>query len=158
MDTLPIFLSVRGRQVLVDGGGPQAARRAERALSAGAEVTVFAPEPGDDLLRLAEGASLGLRTYGEQQGNIFLGREFGQNRDYSEEAARLIDEEVRVILDRNYGRAKEVITQNRAQLVRLVDKLIEVETLDREQFEELMNAPEPEVAVDQPVEVLLPGD
>ncbi|MCB1333750.1 MAG: uroporphyrinogen-III C-methyltransferase [Roseivivax sp.] len=61
MDTLPIFLSVRGRQVLVDGGGPQAARRAERALSAGAEVTVFAPEPGDDLLRLAEGASLGLR-------------------------------------------------------------------------------------------------
>ncbi|MCA9989646.1 MAG: cell division protein FtsH, partial [Anaerolineales bacterium] len=103
-------------------------------------------------------ASLGLRTYGEQQGNIFLGREFGQNRDYSEEAARLIDEEVRVILDRNYGRAKEVITQNRAQLVRLVDKLIEVETLDREQFEELMNAPEPEVAVDQPVEVLLPGD
>src|SRR5690606_4891757 len=75
--------------------------------------------------------SLGLRTYGEQQGNIFLGREIGSNRDYSEEAARLIDVEVRGILDRNYSRAKAIINENRDRLVTLVETLLEVETLDR---------------------------
>jgi cell division protease FtsH len=101
--------------------------------------------------------SLGLRTYGEQQGNIFLGREIGSNRDYSEEAARLIDIEVRGILDRNYGRAKEIITENRNKLVTLVETLLEVETLDRHQFEEVMNR-EPGRSVDQPVGAFIPGD
>jgi cell division protease FtsH len=88
--------------------------------------------------------SLGLRTYGEQQGSVFLGRDFGYNRDYSEEAARLIDEEVRGILDRNYNRAKEIIVNNRDRLVSLVERLIEVETLDRKGFEEVMNQVEEE--------------
>lgn len=83
--------------------------------------------------------SLGLRTYGEQHGSVFLGRDFGYNRDYSEEAARLIDEEVRGILDNNYHRAKEIILNNRDRLVNLVERLIEVETMDREAFEEVMN-------------------
>jgi len=54
MDTLPIFLNVRGRPVLVDGGGTAAARRVERALSAGALVCAFDPAPGGELRRLVE--------------------------------------------------------------------------------------------------------
>ncbi len=103
--------------------------------------------------------SLGLRTYGEQQGNIFLGREMGFGRDYSEEAARLIDEEVREILNRNYMRAKQIINDNRDRLVALVERLIEVETLDRKGFEDVMNAEsEPGRNEPTPAPELAPGD
>ncbi len=49
MDYLPIFLDIRGRKVLVDGGGTVAARRVERALDAGAEVIAFDPNPGEEI-------------------------------------------------------------------------------------------------------------
>lgn len=83
--------------------------------------------------------ALGLRTYGDDQGNVFLGRDLATNRDYSEEAAKLIDREVRSILDRNYERAKEIILRNRPRLVNLVERLMVDETLDRDAFEVLMN-------------------
>ncbi len=49
MDYLPVFLDIRGKRVLVDGGGTVAARRVERALTAGAHVAVFDPEPSDEM-------------------------------------------------------------------------------------------------------------
>ena len=82
---------------------------------------------------------MGLRTYGEESGNIFLGRDFNA-RDYSEESAGRIDGEVKRILDDNYDRARQVVADNRERVVQLVHKLMEVETLDRPAFEELMNA------------------
>lgn len=99
--------------------------------------------------------SLGLPTYGDPYGNPFLGREmsyFGGGRDYSEEAAQLIDREVRDILKRNYQRALDIVKDNRAKMVTLADKLIEVETLDRETFEELMNLPSPNGLVEEKTE------
>ena len=84
--------------------------------------------------------NLGLRTFGEAQGSIFLGRDLGYGRDYSEDAARQIDIEVTVILDRNYIRAKQLIEENKAQLVKLAETLKRVETLDRHEFESLMDA------------------
>ncbi len=86
-------------------------------------------------------SSLGLPTYGDQSSNPFVGRDygFGMSRDYSEEAAKAIDEEVRVILDRNYKRAKQIIEDNRAKMVALANALMEVETMDRSTFEKLMN-------------------
>lgn len=94
------------------------------------------------IMQYGMSAVLGLRTYGEQHGNVFLGRDLNYGRDYSDDAARMIDEEVRIILHRNYERAKQIITENRDRLVRLVKVLLKEETLDREQFEQLMNAPE----------------
>ena len=82
---------------------------------------------------------LGLRTFGEQQGSIFLGRDLGYGRDYSEDAARQIDDEVTQILDRNYIRAKQLIEDNKDQLIKLAETLRQVETLDRRDFEALMN-------------------
>lgn len=94
------------------------------------------------VMRYGMSDALGLRTYGEQQGSIFLGRDLNYGRDYSEDAARMIDDEVRSILDRNYTRAKQIIAENRDRLVHLVKLLLKEETLDRDQFEQLMNAPE----------------
>jgi cell division protease FtsH len=99
--------------------------------------------------------SLGLPTYGDPYGNPFLGREmsyFGGGRDYSEEAAQLIDREVREILKRNYQRALNVVNENRGKMVTLAEKLIEVETLDRETFEELMNLPSPNGLLEEKLE------
>lgn len=95
---------------------------------------------------------LGLRTFGEAQGNIFLGRDMTYGRDYSEEAAKSIDAEVSRILDVNYIRAKQIVEDNRDKLVNLAETLMKVETLDREDFEALMNrevpGPEPESVED----------
>lgn len=87
-------------------------------------------------------SNLGLRTFGEQQGSIFLGRDMTYGRDYGEDAATAIDEEVGRILDTNYDRAKQIIEENKSQLVMLAQTLINVETLDREEFEALMNRAE----------------
>lgn len=88
--------------------------------------------------------TLGLPTYGDDSNNPFLGREMGYGlggRDYSEEAARAIDEEVRRLLEDNYKRALTIVRENRQKMVALAQKLIEVETIDRETFERLMNEP-----------------
>jgi cell division protease FtsH len=99
--------------------------------------------------------SLGLPTYGDPYGNPFLGREmsyFGGGRDYSEEAAQLIDREVRDILKRNYQRALDIVEENRKKMSALADRLIEVETLDRDSFEELMNLQSPNGVVEEKTE------
>jgi cell division protease FtsH len=86
---------------------------------------------------------LGLPTYGGGSGNPFVGREmgwFGNGRDYSEEAAQTIDAEVKRILDENYNRALTIIDQNHDRMVGLATQLMEVETLDRAEFEKLMNS------------------
>ncbi|MCA9940646.1 MAG: ATP-dependent zinc metalloprotease FtsH [Anaerolineales bacterium] len=94
----------------------------------------------DMIMRYGMSSELGLRTYGDQTGNIFLGRDMTYGRDYSEEAARAIDQEVRDILDRGYARAKGIIEEHRDKMVRLAHTLLDIETLDRLTFENLMNA------------------
>ncbi|MEJ2748085.1 MAG: hypothetical protein P8183_09285, partial [Anaerolineae bacterium] len=89
--------------------------------------------------------SLGLPTYGDQRNNPFLGQEwsFGGGRNYSEDAARAIDEEVKRILHDNYERALNIVRENRDKMTALATKLMEVETLDRPAFEGLMNESKP---------------
>ena len=80
---------------------------------------------------------LGLRTFGEEQGNPYLGS-LGETRNYSEETARAIDQEMRDIVDCAYQRAKTILSQQRHKLESLARTLLEVETVDRAQFEALM--------------------
>jgi cell division protease FtsH len=82
--------------------------------------------------------ALGPRTFGTSSGSVFLGRDMFEQRDYSEQAAEEIDNEVRRILQTAYNRAKSILTENRDKLDTLVKILLEQETLDRQQFEELM--------------------
>ena len=85
---------------------------------------------------------LGLRVYGEEGGEVFMGmgRPFGEARNYSEEAARAIDEEVNGILSQAYNRAVEILNVHRDKLLALADALLEIETVDRTQFEAMMMA------------------
>ena len=88
--------------------------------------------------------ALGLPTYGRGSGNPFLGREYGylgDGRNYSEQAARAIDDEVRRILETSYETSLRIIRENYDRMVKLANTLMEVETLDRVEFEKLMNDP-----------------
>jgi len=75
-------------------------------------------------------SELGPVTFGKKEEAIFLGREFAQHQDFSEATAVRIDEEVRRILDRAYTTAKEIITSNKTALDKIARKLLERETLE----------------------------
>ncbi len=83
---------------------------------------------------------LGLRVYGDDTGTVFLGRSLGEQRDYSEESARNIDEEVNSILGQAYDRAKAILNKHREKMLALAKALLEIETVDRQQLEALMGA------------------
>ncbi len=84
---------------------------------------------------------LGLPTYSSGGSNPFLGRQMaylGNQRNYSEEAARIIDSEVKKILESGYEKALEIIRENPDKLMSLAKTLLDMETLDRTVFEDLM--------------------
>jgi cell division protease FtsH len=74
---------------------------------------------------------------------IFLGREISEQRDYSEAVAEQIDSEVRKLVDESYKLAKKLLTKYRYQLDAIAQKLLEVETLTREEFEAIFPPPIP---------------
>ncbi len=78
--------------------------------------------------------TLGPLVYGRKEELVFLGKEIGEQRDYSEAVAHQIDEEVRQIVTRAYDRAKTVIQEHREQMDRIVNYLMERETLSAEEF------------------------
>jgi cell division protease FtsH len=77
-------------------------------------------------------SALGPRTFGHKDRQIFLGRDIGEMRDYSEQTADEIDHEVKRIIGECYVRAQETLTQNRASLDKIAVELIEKETLEGE--------------------------
>jgi cell division protease FtsH len=81
---------------------------------------------------------LGPRSYDSGSGNIFLGREISEIREYSEFYAQEIDNEVKRILQSCYDRAKTLLTSSREVMDKLVETLIERETINRAEFEEIM--------------------
>jgi cell division protease FtsH len=80
---------------------------------------------------------LGPLAFGKRDELVFLGREIGEQRNYSDDIARQIDEEVRAIIDRGYSRAMEVLVTNRDRLQALAEKLVAEETVDSDAFETL---------------------
>ena len=82
---------------------------------------------------------LGPRAYGSSNGPVFLGREMGETRDYSESYAQAIDDEVKGILQTGYQRAKNILLENREKMENLVEILLERETLDSTDFSAIMN-------------------
>ena len=81
---------------------------------------------------------LGPLAFGKKEEMIFLGREISEQRNYSDEVASKIDAEVREIIERGYNRAREVLTTYREVLDRLADRLIEKETVEADEFEEVV--------------------
>ena len=81
---------------------------------------------------------LGPLSFGQKEEQIFLGREFAQHRDYSEETARLIDDEIRTIITESYEKAKDIIQKNMATLHQLANTLLEKEVLDGNQIDQII--------------------
>ena len=80
---------------------------------------------------------LGTITYGADEDEIFIGRDWGKERNYSENTAALIDEEVHELVTCAYNEAKRLLTENMDLLIRVSDALLEKETLNREEFEKI---------------------
>jgi len=86
---------------------------------------------------------MGPRVYGDKQEMIFLGREISEQRDYSDAVAEQIDNEVRHIIDSEHTRAEQILTGNREILDLVANKLLEVETLEADEFIALIDGTEP---------------
>ena len=104
-------------------------------------------------MRFGMSEKLGPRTFGHDQSQPFLGREFSAEPDYSDEIAREIDDEIRRIVEEAHQTARQVLSDRRDDLDRLSKLLLEHETIEREEFEallagkaaeEVFGAPEPE--------------
>jgi cell division protease FtsH len=88
---------------------------------------------------------LGPLSFGKRDELVFLGREIGEQRNYSDEVAKLIDDEVRVIIDHAYERAMETLVKHRDKLTALAEKLVAEETVDSEEFEKLFSDLPPKI-------------
>jgi cell division protease FtsH len=91
--------------------------------------------------RLGMSDELGPMVYGQKEELIFLGREISEQRDYSENIAEHIDQEVRHLVEEAYQRAIRILTEYRTQLDAIAQHLIEVETIDRDEFNTLFTQP-----------------
>jgi cell division protease FtsH len=129
-------------------------RIAEEIIFGEEEVTTGASNDLQQVARVARqmvtrfGMSdrLGPVALGRAQGNMFLGREISAERDFSEETAATIDDEVRNLVDQAYRRAKSVLVNNRQVLDQLANRLIEKETVDAQELQEVLENNDVKVA------------
>lgn len=109
---------------------------------------------------------LGMRTFGDKQELIFLGREISEQKDYSERFALEIDKEINRILDEAHTTAKNILSANRAKLNQIAERLLQKETLEGDELDALFNEsvtggtkPEAPVSMTPPaVSPAKPGD
>ena len=90
-------------------------------------------------------STLGPIVYGTSHEEVFLGKDFGSTRDFSEKIAADIDNEVKAIVEKAYKRAEEILNANRAKLDFTAEYLIEHEVIDEEQFDYIMTNDAPTV-------------
>lgn len=81
---------------------------------------------------------LGPLLYAEEEGEVFLGRSMSKSKHMSDETARIIDQEVKLLIDRNYQRAKQILEDNMDILHAMKDALMKYETIDAPQIDDLM--------------------
>jgi cell division protease FtsH len=91
---------------------------------------------------------LGPLAYGEDEGEVFLGRQVTQTKHMSDETAHAIDEEVRRVIDTSYERAKTILTDNLVKLHAMAAALVKYETIDEPQITDIMEGREPRPPVD----------
>jgi cell division protease FtsH len=92
--------------------------------------------------RLGMSDALGPMVYGQKEELIFLGREISEQRDYSEAVAEQIDREVRRLVNEAYVKAREILTIHRDKLDAVAERLLEVETISKEDFAKIFPAPD----------------
>jgi len=105
---------------------------------------------------------LGPQTYSEEDGEVFLGHSVTQHKVVSDETAHIIDKEVRRFIERNYARARQILTDNIDTLHRMAAALMKYETIDKDQIDDIMSGrpprpPEDWVDVAPPEQDAAPG-
>jgi len=129
-----------------------------------AEELIFGPEKvttgaSSDIQRATEIArnmvtkwglsdKLGPLTYSEEEGEVFLGRSVTQHKNVSDNTAHIIDEEIRLFIDRNYERARTILTDNMDKLHAMAGSLLKYETIDSTQIADIMDGREPRPPAD----------
>lgn len=91
--------------------------------------------------RLGMSSELGPLVYGKNDELVFLGKEFGEQRNYSDSTAEKIDHEVLKVVNDAYKQAKKILTKYRKKLDEVANKLLEVETLSKKDFEKIFPPP-----------------
>jgi len=86
---------------------------------------------------------LGTRVYGENQSEVFLGRDVTTHKNVSDATAQLVDAEIRRIIDEQYGRARRIIEENQDKVEIMASTLLEWETLDTDQINDIMEGRKP---------------
>jgi len=93
--------------------------------------------------RLGMSDELGPMVYGQKEELVFLGREISEQRDYSEAVAQKIDIEVQHLVNKAYLEAKDILIKYKEKLIAVAEKLLETETLSKEEFEAIFPPPVP---------------
>ncbi len=101
---------------------------------------------------------LGMVEYGEERGEVFVARDMGASRGYSEDTAKIIDSEIKKLIDDAYALAKNMLIKHNDALVNLAKALLEFETLDAEQVEDIIEYGEMRNPPAHPVDVTVPGN
>jgi cell division protease FtsH len=150
MDTLAMTLGGRAAEEIVFN---------EVTTGAANDIEKVTASSKNMVMRWGMSEKLGPRALGTRHDQPFLGREFGHEADYSQEIAREIDDEIRRIIEEGHDKARVVLTAHLDDLHRLSKILLEVETIDRDQFLRLLDGedaetvfpPKPVVPVDAPI-------
>ncbi len=129
-DTMAMTLGGRAAEEIVFGEVTTGASNDLEKVTATAKQMV---------MRFGMSEKLGPRVFGHDHGMPFLGREFSAEPDYSDEIAREIDDEIRRIVESAHVQAKELLTTHKSSLEKLSEILIKRETIEREQFEALLD-------------------
>jgi cell division protease FtsH len=109
---------------------------------------------GDDIRRVTDIARkmvtelgmstrLGPRAFGQREEMVFLGRDLGEQRNFSDATAGQIDEEIHSIVDAGYKKAKEILTQRKGDMIKLAEYLKEVETIDGDDLDKILRGETP---------------
>lgn len=91
---------------------------------------------------------MGTRVYGENESEVFLGRDVTTHKNLSNSTAEMVDKEIRRIIDEQYARARKIIEENRDKVEIMAKALLEWETLDAEQINDIMDGKEPRPPAD----------
>lgn len=140
MNRIAILLSGRVAEELVFGDVTSgAANDLDRATQTARQMVT----------ELGMSEKLGLVKLGNKREEIFLGRDIAEDRNYSEEIAYAIDQEVKAIIDACYARARDILRERRALMDKIAGVLLERELLDGSEFEALMNEGPTDVQPDE---------
>ena len=130
LDTLAMTLGGRAAEEIIFGEITTGASNDLEKVTATAKQMV---------MRFGMSEKLGPRVFGHDHGQPFLGREFSAEPDYSDEIAREIDDEIRRIVEASHVQAKDILTRHRDSLAKLSEILLKRETIEKEQFEALLD-------------------